>query len=206
MIVCLHGEPTWGYLYRNMIGPLSGRCWARVIVPDHHRRLRQSETPLDRDYTLKTHVENLVALAEHLDLTDITLVGQDWGGPIATAFTVRHPDRVKRIFFANTIAGYGGVNDPEIPRNNDSPLVPMDRGRDAIGSHRTGAPQRRLDCLVGDEDHRIPELGGGDGHLDSCLLGTVPGLGLSDRRLRVPDRRLLRPHRSVRDRGRRRGS
>ena len=73
------------------------------------------ETPADREYTLQSHVENLVALVEHLDLRDITLVGQDWGGPIATAFTVRHPDRVKRIFFANTIAGYGQVGD-DVPQ------------------------------------------------------------------------------------------
>jgi haloalkane dehalogenase len=118
VILCLHGEPTWGYLYRNLIGPLSHHH--RVIVPDH-MGFGKSETPQDREYTLQTHVENLVALVEHLGLSDITFVGQDWGGPIATGFTVRHPDRVKRIFFANTIAGYGGIRDPEIPRNNDSP-------------------------------------------------------------------------------------
>ncbi len=116
VILCLHGEPTWGYLYRHMIGPLSQHH--RVVVPDH-MGFGKSETPHDRDYTLQTHVENLVALVEHLDLRDITLVGQDWGGPIATAFTVRHPDRVKRIFFANTIAGYGRVGD-DVPATSDS--------------------------------------------------------------------------------------
>jgi len=108
VILCLHGEPTWGYLYRNLIGPLSRHH--RVVVPDH-MGFGKSETPMDKPYTLQQHTENLVALVEHLDLSDITLVGQDWGGPIATAFTVRHPDRVKRVFFANTIAGYGRVGD-----------------------------------------------------------------------------------------------
>ncbi len=116
-ILCLHGEPTWGYLYRNMIGPLAADN--RVVVPDH-MGFGKSQTPLDRPYTLQEHTENLVSLVEHLDLTNITLVGQDWGGPIATAFAVRHPGRVKRVFFANTMAGYGRVGD-DVPQVSDSP-------------------------------------------------------------------------------------
>ena len=116
-IICLHGEPTWGYLYRNMIGPLS--VSNRVIVPDH-MGFGKSETPQDRDYTLQSHTENLVALVEHLDLQNITLVMQDWGGPIGTAFVVRHPERVKRVVYANTVAGYGQVTDPGIPQISDS--------------------------------------------------------------------------------------
>ena len=118
VIVCLHGEPTWGYLYRKMIGPLSERY--RVIVPDH-MGFGKSETPQDRQYTLQTHVENLAALLDHLEVSDITLVMQDWGGPIGTGYAVRHPDRVKRLFLANTIAGYGRVTDPEVPQTSDSP-------------------------------------------------------------------------------------
>lgn len=118
VIVCLHGEPTWGYLYRKMIGPLSERY--RVIVPDH-MGFGKSETPQDRPYTLQTHVENLTALLDHLDVADVTLVMQDWGGPIGTGYAVRQPDRVKRLFLANTIAGYGRVTDPDVPQTSDSP-------------------------------------------------------------------------------------
>ena len=112
-IVCLHGEPTWGYLYRNFIPRLSASH--RVVVPDH-MGFGKSETPQDRSYTLRSHVENLVALVEELDLTDITLVLQDWGGPIGTQFTVRYPERVKRLVLMNTIAGYGRVPEgtPEV--------------------------------------------------------------------------------------------
>ena len=117
VIICLHGEPTWGYLYRHMIGPLSDRY--RVIVPDH-MGFGKSETPQDKPYTLQTHTENLAALIDHLGLGDITFVGQDWGGPIATAFTVRHPDRVKRIVFANTLSGYGNIQDPDVPEAGSS--------------------------------------------------------------------------------------
>ena len=116
-IVLLHGEPTWGYLYRKMIGPLSERH--RVVVPDH-MGFGKSETPHDREYTLQTHTENLVALIEHLDLTDITFFGQDWGGPIGTAFTVRHPGRVKRMVYANSLAGYGRISDEDATPVNQS--------------------------------------------------------------------------------------
>lgn len=111
VIVCLHGEPTWGYLYRHMI-PLLAADY-RVVVPDH-MGFGKSETPQDRVYTLRSHVENLAALIEDLDLRDITLVGQDWGGPIAGAYAIRHPGRVKRVALANTLFGYGNaVVNPE---------------------------------------------------------------------------------------------
>ena len=64
-IICLHGEPTWGYLYRNMIGPLAAHH--RVVVPDH-MGFGKSETPQDREYTLRTHVTNLTALIDDLGL------------------------------------------------------------------------------------------------------------------------------------------
>jgi haloalkane dehalogenase len=99
-VVCLHGEPTWGYLYRNFIPPLSRTH--RVIVPDH-MGFGKSETPPDRDYTLATHVENLELLVEELDLQDITLVLQDWGGPIGGAFARRNAGRVKGLFLMNTV-------------------------------------------------------------------------------------------------------
>ena len=107
VIVCLHGEPTWGYLYRNFIPALARHY--RVIVPDH-MGFGKSETPQDRIYTLQSHVENLTALVQDLDLNAVTFVCQDWGGPMTGAFTIRHPDRVKRLVLMNTLFGYGGVN------------------------------------------------------------------------------------------------
>jgi len=99
-ILCLHGEPTWGYLYRNFIPPLSQHN--RVIVPDH-MGFGKSETPQDCIYTMKTHVENLVALVNELDLQDITLVIQDWGAPIGGGLLAMEPDRVKRVFVMNGV-------------------------------------------------------------------------------------------------------
>ena len=99
-IVMLHGELTWGYLYRNFIPELAKTHW--VIVPDH-MGFDKSETPQDRDYTLKTHVENLAALIEELALREITFVLQDWGGPIGVQYAVRHLERVKRFCFLNAL-------------------------------------------------------------------------------------------------------
>jgi len=98
--VCLHGEPTWGYLYRNFIPRLAKH--GRVIVPDH-MGFGKSETPQDRTYSTREHVDNLDQLLTHLQLTDITFVGQDWGGPLASGFALRHPERVKRLCYMNTV-------------------------------------------------------------------------------------------------------
>lgn len=101
-LILIHGEPTWSYLYRNIIPPLSKRF--RVIAPDH-MGFGKSETPPDTPYTLARHASNLGALIEELDLRHITLVMQDWGGPIGTVVASRHPDRIKRFVAMNTIFG-----------------------------------------------------------------------------------------------------
>ena len=101
-IIFLHGEPTWGYLYRSFIPPLSET--SRVIVPDH-MGFGKSDVPEDRPYTLAQHIDNLTKLILELNLTHITLVGQDWGGPIMFGFAVNHPDRVKRLVIMNTAVG-----------------------------------------------------------------------------------------------------
>lgn len=110
VIVCLHGEPTWGYLYRHFIPPLSKHY--RVIVPDH-MGFGKSETPRDRVYTLQSHVENLEKLIDDLELDNITFVCQDWGGPMTGAYAIRHPERVRRLVLMNTLFGYGGAPAPQ---------------------------------------------------------------------------------------------
>jgi len=101
-ILLLHGQPTWGYIWRRFIPPLAATH--RVIVPDH-MGFGKTETPPDREYTLRTHVENLTALIEALDLLAITLVMQDWGGPRGTVVAASYPDRVRRFVAMNTIFG-----------------------------------------------------------------------------------------------------
>ena len=101
-IVLIHGEPTWSYLYRNFIPTLAKDF--RVIAPDH-MGFGKSESPPGGGYTLDRHSQNLIALIEELDLRDITLVMQDWGGPIGAVIASRHPERMKRFVAMNTVFG-----------------------------------------------------------------------------------------------------
>jgi haloalkane dehalogenase len=104
-VVCLHGEPTWGYLYRHFIPRLIEH--GRVIVPDH-MGFGKSETPQDRAYSIREHADNLERLLLSLDVENVTLVMQDWGGPIGCSFAIRHPDRIKCLAVCNTTVPWTG--------------------------------------------------------------------------------------------------
>ena len=109
-IILLHGEPTWGYLYRKFIPELSKSY--RVVVPDM-MGFGKSETPQDKEYTLKTHVENLSKLIDNLKLSNITFVGHDWGGPMTAAYSIRNPNKVKSFVLINTLFGYSKEERPK---------------------------------------------------------------------------------------------
>jgi haloalkane dehalogenase len=109
-IVCFHGEPTWSYLYRKMIGPLVDGG-SRVICPEF-AGFGRSDKPTDRDwYTYDRHVEYVTKLLEPLDLHDATVVVQDWGGPIGLRWAVENSDRVARLVILNTGLFAGHVNE-----------------------------------------------------------------------------------------------
>jgi haloalkane dehalogenase len=100
-IVCFHGEPTWAFLYRKMVPPLSAASH-RVICPDY-AGFGRSDKPTDRRwYTYDRHVELVTGLLGGLDLRDATVVTQDWGGPIGLRWAVEHADRVARLVILNT--------------------------------------------------------------------------------------------------------
>ncbi len=101
-VLLLHGEPTWAYLYRKVIPELSGR---RCVAPDYFG-FGRSDKPTDQGfYTYDRHVESIARLAAELDLRDITLVVQDWGGPIGFRFAVENPERIARLVVLNTGIG-----------------------------------------------------------------------------------------------------
>jgi pimeloyl-ACP methyl ester carboxylesterase len=101
-VLMLHGDPTWGYLYRKFIPVLSAT--RRCIVPDH-MGMGKSDVPREPyPYRLRHHVANLETLALRLDLSGVTLVAHDWGGPVGLGFALRHPDRIKRLVLMNTWA------------------------------------------------------------------------------------------------------
>ena len=101
-VLLLHGNPTWSFYYRNLIGALVRAGW-RCVAPDHIG-MGLSDKPQDYPYCLGAHIENLNGLVEHLGLRRVHLVVHDWGGAIGFGWAVRHPDKVGRIVILNTAA------------------------------------------------------------------------------------------------------
>ena len=103
-VIMVHGNPSWSFYYRNLIDALKGQY--RCIAPDHIG-CGLSDKPGDDQYTytLKSRVDDLEALLDHLGITEnVTLVVHDWGGMIGMAWATRHPERVKQIVVLNTSA------------------------------------------------------------------------------------------------------
>ncbi|QEC46906.1 alpha/beta fold hydrolase [Baekduia soli] len=97
----MHGEPTWSYLWREVIGPVRA-AGHRCIAPDL-AGFGRSDKPEDLEwYTYDRHTELMGALLEQLDLHDLTMVVHDWGGPIGLRLAVQHPDRIARLVILDT--------------------------------------------------------------------------------------------------------
>lgn len=101
VFLCLHGEPTWSYLYRKMI-PVFAASGARVIAPDLFG-FGKSDKPVDEtNYTFSFHRNSLLRLIERLDLRNITLVCQDWGGLLGLTLPKDMAPRFNRLLIMNT--------------------------------------------------------------------------------------------------------
>jgi haloalkane dehalogenase len=102
VVLLMHGEPSWSYLYREMI-PVLAEVGKRVIVPDLVGFGRSDKPTETSDYTYARHVDWMrEALFEHLNLEGITFFGQDWGGLIGLRLVAEHPNRFDRVCVANT--------------------------------------------------------------------------------------------------------
>jgi len=103
-VVMLHGNPTWSYYYRNLVAALRDRF--RCIVPDHIGcGLSDKPQPPRYDYSLRSRVDDLTALLDHLGVREnVSLVVHDWGGMIGMAWASRHVEAVKRLVILNTAA------------------------------------------------------------------------------------------------------
>ncbi len=100
-VLLLHGEPTWSFLYRKMIPPLAERY--RVLAPDYIGFGKSDKPTDDAYYTFAQHYANLAALIAALDrLERITLVVQDWGGPLGLRLATQQPGRFSRLVILNT--------------------------------------------------------------------------------------------------------
>jgi len=100
-VVMIHGNPSWSYLYRNLVSGLRDRF--RCIVPDH-LGCGFSDKPQAYPYRLANHIDNLERLLDHLGVTLCTLVVHDWGGAIGMGWAGRHPERVAGVVVLNTAA------------------------------------------------------------------------------------------------------
>ncbi len=105
-ILLLHGEPTWGYLYRHMISILSGV--GRVVVPDQIGFGRSDKPVADNAYSYRAYVRWMRKFILELDLTRITLVCQDWGGLVGLRVVSQVPERFARLVPMNTGIPDGG--------------------------------------------------------------------------------------------------
>lgn len=105
-VLMLHGEPSWSYLYRKMI-PIIRDAGHRCVAPDLIGFGRSDKLARREDYSYQFHVDVVTAFIEALDLKNITLVCQDWGGLLGLRIAAEHPDRFARIVAANTFLPTG---------------------------------------------------------------------------------------------------
>lgn len=103
VVLMVHGNPTWSFYWRNLISALKETH--RVIAPDHIGCGRSDKPPEEEyEYTLRSRIDDLGALVEHLGLEDITLVVHDWGGGIGFGWAVEHAEQIKQMVVLNTAA------------------------------------------------------------------------------------------------------
>ncbi len=117
-VVMLHGNPTWSYLYRNFVPPLV-EAGFRTVSHDELGFGRSDKPIPEKEYSIQRHARHFAALMDELALDGVTLVLQDWGGPIALSWAVDNPDRVRRLVLLNT---WPGGRHPDYP---DGPPVPF---------------------------------------------------------------------------------
>ena len=129
--LCLHGQPTWSYLYRKMI-PIFVNAGYRVVAPDYYGFGRSDKPVDDAIYTFDFHRNSIINFIENLDLTNIILVCQDWGGLIGLTLPMEMPTRFSKMIVMNTALGTGeGVPSPGFKAFRDwvNKTPDMDVGR-----------------------------------------------------------------------------
>lgn len=116
VVLCLHGEPSWSFLYRHMV-PVLVEAGLRVVAPDLVGFGRSDKPAHRSDHTYQRHVDWVRAAVFHptdsLDLNEVTLVCQDWGGLIGLRLVGEHPERFQRVVAANTFLPTGDTDPGE---------------------------------------------------------------------------------------------
>jgi pimeloyl-ACP methyl ester carboxylesterase len=107
-VLCLHGQPTWSYLYRKML-PVFVAAGRRVVAPDFIGFGRSDKPEDEAFYTFTRHRDMLIAFVRSLGLSNVTLVVQDWGGLLGLTLPIALPGVVQRLIVMNTALGTGDV-------------------------------------------------------------------------------------------------
>ena len=139
VILLLHGQPTWSYLYRKMI-PVLVEAGYRVVAPDHIG-MGRSDKPVDpREHQYEQHVAWMKSFVSELDLTDITLFVQDWGSLIGLRMAGDDPDKFARIVLANGDLALipDGFNPFTVPVFEFDETIEGDRRTFVLAPHRPG--------------------------------------------------------------------
>ncbi|MFB6117699.1 haloalkane dehalogenase [Halosegnis sp.] len=174
--LCLHGEPTWGYLYRKMIPRLSAR--GRVVVPDAVGFGRSDKYTDPTEYSFRLHYEAFERFLTELDLTDVTLVCQDWGGILGLTLAANHPERFARLVPMNTGIPTGDQEMPEaweefrdfVERVEELPVgmliqeaTTTELSPEVIAAYEAPFPDEGLKAGARAWPDMVPRKGGGDG-------------------------------------------
>ncbi len=148
VFLCLHGQPTWSYLYRRMI-PHFLAAGGRVVAPDFFGFGRSDKPTDEAVYTFDFHRNSLLALVGALDLQNVTLVVQDWGGLLGLTLPMAMPQRFRRLIVMNTALPTGAVPLPQgfldwRAFSNSQPDMAIGRLMARACPHLTAAESRRL--------------------------------------------------------------
>ena len=148
VILCLHGQPSWSFLYRHMIPPLSEKY--RVVAPDLIGFGKSDKYTELESYTFHMHYAALQAFVTVLDLTNITLVCQDWGGVLGLPLaSVAMPERFSRLVIMNTALSTG-----DRPTNDA-----FTAWREMVAKVGTGIDITKVfEMAIMQDDHKTPEI------------------------------------------------
>lgn len=147
VILCLHGQPSWSFLYRHMIPPLAEKH--RVVTPDLIG-FGKSDKPSELDdYTFTAHYNWLKGFVEALDLQNITLVCQDWGGILGLPLATDLDERFARLVIMNTGLATGDINMGEAFKQWQDMVRKVGRGLQI---------ERVFEMSIMDEAHKTPEI------------------------------------------------
>jgi len=174
--LCLHGEPTWGFLYRKMVPTLAER--GRVVVPDSLGFGRSDKYTDREDYDYQLHYDAVEEFAETLDLTGVTLVCQDWGGIVGLPVAVDNEERFARLVPMNTDCPTGTAEMADewhdfrefVESADPLPIGMLIQNatatelRDAeLSAYEAPFPEEELKAGAREFPDMVPRAGGGDG-------------------------------------------